>query len=104
YATPDRVDTLATVSPSALAPIMETVSAGIINQIFSKIQTMRDSDRASVPISERLTLTLDQASSLSGLSRGLLREAIHARRLKAAKRGRGWNIKRADLDVYMKKL
>jgi excisionase family DNA binding protein len=103
-ATADRADTLATVNPSALAPIIETVGASIIDQVFSKVQVLRESDHTSVRISERLTLTLDQASSLSGLSKGFLRTAISERRLKAAKRGRGWNVKRADLDNYVKKL
>jgi excisionase family DNA binding protein len=101
---PDRTDTLATVNPSALAPVIETLGASIIEHIFSKFQAMKESDSASVPTNERLTLTLDQASSLSGLSKGFLRAAIHSRKLKAAKRGRGWNIKRMDLDVYVKKL
>jgi excisionase family DNA binding protein len=49
-------------------------------------------------------LSLSDASYLSGLSRGFLRDAIKAKRLKAAKRGRGWNIKRIDLDIYIRKL
>lgn len=102
--TADRVDTLATVNPSALAPIMESVGSSIIDQVFSKVQALRESEHIGVRLSERLTLTLDQASSLSGLSKGFLRAAISERKLKAAKRGRGWNVKRADLDNYVKKL
>jgi excisionase family DNA binding protein len=57
-----------------------------------------------VPVESKLTLTLKEAASLSGLSRSWLVEAIHNKKLKAAKRGRGWNIKRDDLDTYVEKL
>ncbi len=52
----------------------------------------------------KLTLSLVEAAALAGLSKGFLSAAIHAKKLKAAKRGRGWNIKRDDLDAYIKKL
>lgn len=99
-ATRDKSGSLATVNPLTLAPIMEKLGAGVVDLVFSRMETLRE----KVPINERLTLTLDQASALSGLSRGFLLAAIHAKKLKAAKRGRGWNIKRADLDSYIKKL
>jgi excisionase family DNA binding protein len=45
-----------------------------------------------------------EAAQLSGLSRGHLREAIDAGKLKARIIGRGWRVKRDDLDAYVKKL
>ena len=52
----------------------------------------------------KLTLTLADAAQLSGLSKDYLLKAIRARKLKAAKRGRGWNVKRSDLEAWIKKL
>jgi excisionase family DNA binding protein len=44
-----------------------------------------------------------EAAQLSGLSRGHLREAIEEKKLKARIIGRGWRVKRADLDAYVAK-
>ena len=57
-----------------------------------------------VPISERLTLNLEDAAALSGLSRGHLRAAIASGDLKAKKIGRGWRVKRVSLDAYISQL
>jgi excisionase family DNA binding protein len=59
---------------------------------------------ASLSVADKLTLSLVEASQLSGLSRGHLREAIEAKKLKARIIGRGWRVKRDDLDLYVKKL
>ncbi len=58
----------------------------------------------AVPVADKLTLSLVEASQLSGLSRGHLRGAIEAKKLKARIIGRGWRVKRDDLDLYVKKL
>jgi len=47
---------------------------------------------------------LTRAAQLSGLSRGHLREAIEEKKLKARILGRGWRVKRDDLEAYVKKL
>jgi excisionase family DNA binding protein len=57
-----------------------------------------------VPVFEKLTLSLAEASQLSGLSRNHLRQAIEEKKLKARIIGRGWRVKREDLEVYVKKL
>jgi excisionase family DNA binding protein len=57
-----------------------------------------------VPVFEKLTLSLIEASQLSGLSRNHLRQAIEDRKLKARIIGRGWRVKRDDLDTYVRKL
>jgi excisionase family DNA binding protein len=58
----------------------------------------------AVPVADKLTLSLVEAAQLSGLSRGHLREAIEDKKLKARIIGRGWKVKRDDLDLYVKKL
>jgi excisionase family DNA binding protein len=55
-------------------------------------------------LAHKLTLSLMEASQLSGLSRGHLRDAIENRKLKARIIGRGWRVKRDDLEAYVKKL
>jgi excisionase family DNA binding protein len=56
-------------------------------------------DLAAKPI-----LTLAEAHALTGLSRGILRDAIDAGKLKAKIIGRAWRVKRVDLDAYIRKL
>jgi excisionase family DNA binding protein len=85
--------------PRNLIDFAELLSIRVGKQILEAQNNHRP-----VAISDKLTLSLSDASYLSGLSRGFLRDAIKARKLKAAKRGRGWNIKRLDLDGYVKKL
>jgi len=49
-------------------------------------------------------LTLADAAALSSLSENHLREAIKAKKLKGRIIGKGYKIKRVDLDAYIKKL
>ncbi len=72
---------------------------------------MLEAARTQVPpvatvsdLSHKLTLSLVEASQLSGLSRGHLRAAIAERKLKAAIIGRGWRMKRGDLESYVRKM
>jgi excisionase family DNA binding protein len=62
------------------------------------------SSRPLVSVESKLTLTLADAAALAGLSRAFLLAAIREEQLKAAKRGRGWNVKRADLDAWVSTL
>jgi excisionase family DNA binding protein len=67
----------------------------------------RDHVRAQPSISDlaaKPLLTLAEAHTLTGLSRGVLRDAIDAGKLKAKIIGRAWRVKRADLDAYIRKL
>jgi excisionase family DNA binding protein len=59
---------------------------------------------APVRVSEKFLLSLVEAAQLSGLSRGHLREAITEKKLKARIIGRGWKVKRDDLEAYVRKL
>jgi len=59
---------------------------------------------AVVPIADKVMLTVPDAAALTSLSSGHLKQAIHAGELKARIIGRGWKVKRADLDAYLKKL
>jgi excisionase family DNA binding protein len=59
---------------------------------------------ATAGLGEKIMLTLADAAALSSLSTGHLRDALRAGQLKGKIIGRGWKIKRADLDLYVKKL
>lgn len=58
----------------------------------------------TVPTEAKLLLTLNEVKALTGLSRETLRDAIKAGKLKAQLIGRGWKVKRTDLDNYIAKL
>ncbi len=53
---------------------------------------------------DKLLLSLQEAQQLTGLSRAFLVESIKQEELKAQKLGRGWKIKRRDLDTYIDNL
>ena len=55
-------------------------------------------------VAHKIMLTLPEAAVLTSLSRNHLREAISKGKLKARIIGRGWRVKRSDLDAYVKKL
>ncbi len=57
-----------------------------------------------VSLGEKIMLTLAEASALTNLSRKHLRQAIEEKKLKARIIGRGWRVKRSDLDAYVRKL
>lgn len=53
-----------------------------------------------VPLTEKLWLSLDEASELSGLARGHLLTLINAGKLIALKSGGWWKIQRASLEAF----
>jgi excisionase family DNA binding protein len=91
----DNGDKLARVTPSGLS-LAQAIGQAIGERLLQP--------NGNVPAESKLTLTLKEAASLSGLSRSWLVGAIHNKKLKAAKRGRGWNVKRIDLDAYVRGL
>jgi excisionase family DNA binding protein len=85
-------------SADALALIIREVATATVGALRA------DAAAAVVPVADKLMLSLVEASQLSGLSRGHLRDAIEDKKLKARIIGRGWRVKRDDLDLYVKKL
>jgi excisionase family DNA binding protein len=61
-------------------------------------------EQAISELAYKLMLTLHEAALLSGLSRGFLRSAIRDGRLKGRVLGRGYKVKRADLDDFLRRL
>jgi excisionase family DNA binding protein len=60
--------------------------------------------RASVRVSEKILLTINDCRLLTGLSDASMRAAIRSGKLKGQKIGRGYKIKRGDLDRYIESL
>jgi len=82
----------------------------LIATLESLRQTSVTSQLATLPtvsisdIAHKIMLTLPEAAALAGLSRTHLQQAIRKGSLKAKKPGRGWRIKRVDLDAYVNEL
>lgn len=104
-----------TVKPAVTAPEATTGDMALARidapQFFNALQRfVADGAKATnhshpqVGIENKPLLKLDEASTLTGLSRHILREAINTEKLKAKIVGRAWRIKREDLDLFIKKL
>jgi excisionase family DNA binding protein len=75
--------------------------------VASLVEAMASPEKvrsASVRVSEKLLLTVSDCRLLTGLSEQSLREAIHDERLKAKIIGRGYKVKKADLDSFIENL
>lgn len=57
--------------------------------------------RAFVPTSDKLLLSLEEAGALTGLSVARLRLAIGEERLTARKVGRAWKMRRGDVERFV---
>jgi excisionase family DNA binding protein len=85
----------ATKTPDARLLVAQLVEA-IANREQPRIEGIR--------VSEKLLLNLTDCRLLTGLSDANLRDAIHEGKLKAKIIGRGYKVKRADLNEFVEKL
>ncbi len=73
-----------------------------VEAIRGLLETRTDNPRsASVRVSEKLLLNINDCRLLTGLSRHVFRQAIADGNLKGRLIGRSYRIKRADLDRYI---
>ncbi len=72
--------------------------------VLKAIREEQEIDRLTVPIQHKLTLSLAEASALAGISRQRLRAAIKDGTLTAQVIGRGYRVKRTDLEDYVDSL
>jgi excisionase family DNA binding protein len=81
-------------------------ASGLVSGAFfgRLAEALQGKQTAAASVGEKIMLTLNDASVLTSLSANHLREAIKAKRLKARIIGRGYKVKRVDLDAYIKKL
>jgi len=122
----DRFKTDQDALTASVSPVVSPLSENVIPPVQQALQTAFQSQDIApfgerlitaleglqtptagvspVPVADKLTLSLVEAAQLSGLSRNHLRQAIEEKKLKARIIGRGWRVKRDDLDAYVKKL
>ena len=99
-AIPANYDSLATRPMASMAEFIERLQTRDETLITSLLHSQNN----HVAIESKLMLSLLEAAKLAGLSRNYLRDAIRDKTLKAQILGRGWKIKRADLQSYINKL
>ncbi len=78
-----------------------------LNHLIDVVKLVREEqevDRLTVPIHHKLTLSLAEASALAGISRQRLRQAIKDGTLVAQLIGKGYRVKRTDLEDYVDSL
>jgi excisionase family DNA binding protein len=71
---------------------------------FNRLVEAMTAARHTLSPSDKLLLTLDDCSLLSSLSKQYLSAAIKEGRLKGRKIGKGWKVKRDDLQAFIKRL
>lgn len=86
-----------------IAEFGEVGEFDVIDKLAAIIEGLlgRSQNQPSVPVVDKLLLTLPEVQALTGLSKGILRDAIRNGTLKAKLIGRSWRIKRTDLDDYV---
>lgn len=68
------------------------------------VERLSDLFQSRIRLTEKLTLSLEEAAELSGLSQYRLRADTRQGKLKSIGGGKGYRIKRADLDAYIASL
>lgn len=102
----EAVENLKTVLESPDTAIAtKTPDARLIVASLVEAMASREGLRsASVRVSEKLLLNLNDCKLLTGLSERSLRDAIKSGRLKAKIIGRGWKVKKQELDNFVSNL
>ena len=99
---PTSIDTILPPDNTSLSRVSEAEISGIDYE--ERFLVALESLANRIPVSEKLLLSLKEAQNLTGLSRQRLKKAITEEKLKAQIIGRGWKIKRKDLDIYIDNL
>jgi excisionase family DNA binding protein len=94
---------------SGIPPRPEVPAAPAIGTLVPMVEIPprrhgRERERVGVAITDRLTLTIDDAVQLSGLPHSFITENIRSGKLKSIAIGRRHFIKRADLNEFVDKL
>ncbi len=95
-------------NPAALArlPALAASQSDFAELVGVIVRESVQAASAGVPVIGKLVLSLREASAVAGIPRARLLAAIESGKLKASKDtiGRGWRIKRVDLELYVVKL
>jgi hypothetical protein len=103
----EAVERLKTIleSPDTALQVAKSPDARLfVAQLVEAIVSREEPRSVSVRTSEKLLLTLTDCRLLTGLSDANLRDSIKNRTLKAKIIGRGYKVKRMDLDEFVNNL
>jgi hypothetical protein len=103
----EAVETLKVIleSPDTALTVAKTPDARLfVAQIIEAMASRKEPRNASVRVAEKLLLTVGECRLLTGLSEQNLRLAVKSGKLKAQLIGRGWKVKRQNLDEFVNSL
>jgi hypothetical protein len=83
---------------------IQTQTTRPIEIIFARFENVFEKNLEVFRAGGKLLLNLTDCRLLSGLSQATLKDAIKSEKLKAKIVGRGWKVKRQDLDEFIKNL
>lgn len=91
---------------STYHPAITTEETGITftPQERSLLQVWVENTLVAQRLDYRLVLNLNEAAAISGLSKSHLLQAIKGQQLNAQKIGRGWKVRKRDLEDYIDSL
>ncbi len=84
------------------SPVIELQVLAALQTLAPGFATARQG--TTIDVADKPLLTLAEAQTVTGLSRGILKAAIDASQLKAQQIGRAWRVKRSDLDKWIESL
>lgn len=98
-------DTSGVLVPATVkAPVAATPMLPTITDLVRAIMVETGQNKASVPTSDKLALSLDEATALSGVPRSVLDAGRKDGRLLTRKIGRGYKVRRGDLETFVNAL
>jgi excisionase family DNA binding protein len=87
-----------------LSILGQTTATNVIDAISARFESVLEKNLATVRAGGKILLNLKECTLLTGLSDDYLRDAIKAETLKAKIIGRGYKVKRQDLDDFVNNL
>lgn len=84
--------------------LAETLKSALSEEAAALLPVSKTKTADAVPITDKQILALKEASAVSGYTTEFLLEAIRSGRLIAEKISGKWNVKREDLDKWLKDL
>ena len=84
--------------------VRQTQTDNLIGTILERLENVFERQLEASNRSQKMMLDIVEVSILSGLPKSFIRQSIKAGELKAKIIGRGWKVKRLDLDEFIKNL
>jgi excisionase family DNA binding protein len=100
----ERLKTILNTPDTALQAPQSTDARLFVAQLVKALAKREQPRSEAIRTSEKILLNLSDCRLLTGLSDANLRSAIKDNKLKAKIIGRGWKIKRQDLDEFIENL